>query len=140
MTRFMLMSSSRRENLGYLEHAEGQLDRLLGGRVKEVLLIPYATVQASYDEFERTVAAPFAKLGIAMTGVHRFADPVRAVRAAEAVAVAGGNTFALLKRLYDNGLLQAVRERVAEGMPYVGWSAGTNVAGPPSARRTTWPS
>lgn len=76
------------------------------------------------------MAAPFAKLGITVTDVHRSADPVRAVREAEAVAVAGGNTFVLLKRIYDSGLLQPVRERVAGGMPYVGWSAGTNVACP----------
>jgi dipeptidase E len=124
------MSSSRRENLGYLEHAKGQLERLFGGRVREVLLIPYASVRASYDDFEATVAAPFAELGMTIRSVHRFADQARAVHDAEAVAVAGGNTFVLLKRIYDNGLLLPVRERVAAGMPYVGWSAGTNVACP----------
>lgn len=130
MSRFLLMSSSRRENLGYLEHAAGQLGRLFGGRVKEVALIPYASVRVPFDDFEAIVAAPFAALGMTIRSVHRAADPARAIREAEAIAVAGGNTFALLKRIYDNGLLAPVRERVAAGVPYVGWSAGSNVACP----------
>jgi dipeptidase E len=130
MTRFLLMSSSKRENLGYLEHAGGQLARLFDGHVKEVTLIPYASVRASFDALEAIVAAPFARLGMKIRSVHHAADPARAIREAEAIAVAGGNTFALLKRIHDNGLLDPVRERVAAGVPYVGWSAGSNVACP----------
>ena len=130
MCRFLLMSSSRRENLGYLEHAHGQLRRLFGDGPKRVLLIPYASVRVSYDAFEETVAAPFARLGLTITSIHHFPDPVGAVREAEALAVAGGNTFVLLRGIQENGLLQPVRDRVAAGMPYVGWSAGANVACP----------
>jgi dipeptidase E len=76
------------------------------------------------------VAAPFARLGLTITSIHHFPDPVGAVREAEALAVAGGNTFVLLRGIQENGLLQPVRDRVAAGMPYVGWSAGANVACP----------
>jgi dipeptidase E len=63
-------------------------------------------------------------------GLHQHADPVRAVREAEAIYVGGGNTFRLLDALYRLGLLEPIRERVRDGMPYLGVSAGTNVACP----------
>ena len=62
--------------------------------------------------------------------MHRAADPAQAIREAAGIAVAGGNTFALLKRIYENGLIHPVRQRVAAGVPFVGWSAGANVACP----------
>ena len=130
MVRLLLMSSSRRENLGYLEHAGKQFKRLLGGDVKRFVLIPYASVGRSYDELETDVTAAFANFGLTATSVHRSADPVQAIREAAGIAVAGGNTFALLKRVYENGLLKPVCERVAAGVPYIGWSAGANVACP----------
>jgi dipeptidase E len=47
------------------------------------------------------------------------------------VVVGGGNTFALLKKMQEQGLVDAVRMAVAElGVPYVGWSAGSNVVCP----------
>lgn len=63
-------------------------------------------------------------------GIHQADDPATAVREAEAIAVGGGNTFALVKRLYDAELLDPIRERVGAGMPYTGWCAGSNIAGP----------
>ncbi|HEY1991983.1 MAG TPA: dipeptidase PepE, partial [Gammaproteobacteria bacterium] len=83
-------------------------------------------------------------LGYEVTGLHDAADPVAAVRSAAAVAVAGGNTFRLLQLIQSQGLLQPLRERVQAGMPYIGWSAGSNLACP--TIRTTndmpiiWPS
>jgi dipeptidase E len=62
--------------------------------------------------------------------VHDAADPVGAIAGAEAIVVSGGNTFALLAALYDRGLLDAMRRRVRAGAPYIGWSAGANLACP----------
>ena len=64
-----------------------------------------------------------------MSGIHQHADPVAAVNTAAAVFVGGGNTFVLLRDLYDNGLIAPLRERVDSGLPYMGASAGTNIAG-----------
>ena len=44
--------------------------------------------------------------------------------------VGGGNTFRLVKMMHDNGLMAAIRDKVAEGAPYIGWSAGSNVTCP----------
>jgi len=70
----------------------------------------------------------FAELGYGIRSVHEVGDAVAAVGDAEAIAVGGGNTFHLLSQLYETGLLEAIRARALEGTPYMGWSAGSNVA------------
>ena len=62
--------------------------------------------------------------------VHRSPDPANAVREADAVAVGGGNTFHLVHSMYKHGLMAVVRDRVRAGVPFAGWSAGSNVACP----------
>jgi len=105
--------------------------------VKSVLFIPYAgvnlspmSVEDSFDLYEKRVAAILSELGFDLTSVHREADPVEAVRKAEAIAVGGGNTFHLVMMMQATGIMDAIRERVLEGIPYAGWSAGSNVACP----------
>lgn len=129
MVNAMLMSSSKKDDLGYLEHASEQLRTLLGNEPRDVLYIPYAAITPTYDEYETLAARPFSKLGHTIRSIHHEPDPVQAVAEAGAIAVAGGNTFALLNRLYQEGLVEPIRRRVMEDdIPYVGWSAGTNVA------------
>lgn len=126
----LLMSSSRQGRQGYLEHATDQLHALLQGQVKRITFVPYAAVSFGYDEYEARVAAVFQRLGVAVRSLHHEPQPLAAVRDAEALVVGGGNTFALLHRLYAAGLVSAMAERARAGLPYVGWSAGANVACP----------
>lgn len=141
MIRALLMSSSRKDNLGYLEHAGEQLALVLGEqedrpKPTRALLIPYAAVSTSFDTYEELAKPAFAAHGVELTSIHHRDDPVQAVREAEVIAMAGGNTFALLNRLYAAGLVEEIRQRVTAGSAaYVGWSAGTNVA-TPSIRTT----
>jgi dipeptidase E len=141
MIRALLMSSSRKDTLGYLEHAGDQLALALAadeGQSKptRAVLIPYAAVSTSFDDYEALAAPAFAAQGVELTSIHRMGDPVQAVQDAQVIAVAGGNTFALLQRLAAAGLLEEIRRRVTSGeATYVGWSAGTNVA-TPSIRTT----
>ncbi|SCU76416.1 Peptidase E [Cupriavidus necator] len=128
--RILLMSSSRKDNLGYLEHAGEQIHTLLRREPRKVLFVPFAGVTFSFDTYEGMVKPVFETLGYALESIHHSADPLRAVEQAEAIAVGGGNTFALLKRMYDAGIVDAIRARVRAGTPYVGWSAGSNVACP----------
>ncbi len=130
MKRMLLMSSSRKGSMGYLEHAGDQFNAILQGKIKKVVLIPYASVVSGFDALEAKVKPAYEKLGVEVTSIHHFDNAAKAVEQAEALAVAGGNTFALLRRIYDNKLIDVVRERVNGGMPYMGWSAGSNVAGP----------
>lgn len=136
MTNALLMSSSRMGNLGYLEHAATQLTTVLEGTSRKVLFVPYAAVSFSYDAYEELAAPPFAVVDAELTSIHRHADPVAAVRAADVIAIGGGNSFALLNRLYGAELVSEIRSRVIKhGTTYIGWSAGTNVA-TPSIRTT----
>jgi dipeptidase E len=72
----------------------------------------------------------FQRMSYGLESIHAAVDAEKAVNNAEAIFIGGGNTFRLLKALYDSDVLQTIRHRVAEGMPYIGSSAGSNVAGP----------
>jgi len=98
------------------------------GDVDRLLFIPYAL--HDHDAYVRTLTERGIHAGYALDGIHRHADPVRAVREAPAVFVGGGNTFRLLDALYRLGLLEPLREGVWAGTPYLGISAGTNIACP----------
>ncbi|WP_457653239.1 dipeptidase PepE [Rhodocaloribacter sp.] len=128
--RLLLLSNSKNYGMGYLEHARDAVGDFLGDAVREVLFVPYAGVRISYDDYATHVRAAFEPLGYRLTSIHEAEDPVAAVREAEAVAVGGGNTFHLVHELYANGVMDAIRDRVRGGAPYLGWSAGSNVACP----------
>lgn len=127
--KLLLISNSTNAGEEYLRYPLPEIDRFLGP-VREVLFVPYAAVTFSYAEYERRVAARFAELGIRVRSIHREADPVAAVRRAQAVCVGGGNTFALARKMQEQGLMTAILRRIKGGMPYMGWSAGSNVACP----------
>ncbi|XP_031814165.1 alpha-aspartyl dipeptidase isoform X2 [Sarcophilus harrisii] len=95
--------------------------------VKRVLFIPYALHDR--DAYAKTAREKFQSLGYGLDSIHESSDPVEAVRKSEAIFVGGGNTFRLLKTLYDLNLIPEIRKRVLlAGVPYMGSSAGTNVA------------
>jgi dipeptidase E len=125
--RILLISNSTLHGSGYLDHAEAEIRSFLGD-LKRVLFVPYALFDR--DKYSATAQQRFEKMGYALTSVHTASDPVQAVNETDAIFIGGGNTFRLLKALYDHELLGPIRERVAGGMPYVGSSAGSNVAGP----------
>ena len=102
--------------------------RSLLGTLDRVLFIPYAL--HDHDAYLTMIATRGLDAGYHLDGIHRHADPVRAVRDAAAIYIGGGNTFRLLNALYHHGLLDPIRERVRAGVPYVGISAGSNVACP----------
>ncbi|MBN3769714.1 MULTISPECIES: dipeptidase PepE [unclassified Burkholderia] len=128
--RFLLMSSSRKDALGYLEHATEQIHALFRHEARKIVFVPYAGVSFSFDTYEGMVKPVFEKLGYALESLHHSSDPRKTIENADAIAVGGGNTFALLKRMYDANIVDAIRARVHAGVPYVGWSAGSNVACP----------
>jgi dipeptidase E len=114
----------------YLDYPKHEIRKFLGEKPLTALFIPYAAVTFSFDVYEQKVAERFAELGFSVKSIHHFADPVKAVREAEAIVVGGGNTWQLVRMLHDNRLMKPIRERVMNGTPYVGWSAGSNVACP----------
>ena len=127
MKRVLLISNSTLYGSGYLDHAEADIRSFLGD-VKRVLFVPYALFDR--DKYAATAQHRFQRMGYELTSVHTASDPVQAVNDTDAVFIGGGNTFRLLKALYDFALLQPIRERVEAGMRYIGSSAGSNVAAP----------
>lgn len=127
--RLLLISNSTNAGEAYLEYPKYEIQKFLKG-VKKALFIPYAGVTVTWDDYEAKVQNRLAEFNIGVESVHHFANPVQAVRDAEAIIVGGGNTFNLLKTMQDNGLIAPIREKVAAGTPYVGWSAGSNMACP----------
>src|SRR5262245_45728353 len=127
MKRILLISNSTLYGGGYLDHAEAEIRSFLGD-LKRVLFVPFALYDR--DKYAATAQQRFARMGYELSSVHTAANPVQAVNDADAIFIGGGNTFRLLKSLYDSDLLGAIRERVESGMPYIGSSAGSNVAGP----------
>ena len=125
--RVLLVSSSTCHPTGFLDHAESEIRDFLGN-VPRVLFLPWAL--RDRDAYAAKVRERLGRVGYGVDSAHDAADPRRAVQGAEAVFAGGGNTFRLLKTLYEHDLLTPLRRRVAEGMPYVGSSAGSNVAGP----------
>jgi dipeptidase E len=95
---------------------------------RELLFVPWA--QADHDGVLQSLQQRGFDAGFDLRGIHRAGDPVRAVQEAEALFIGGGNSFRLLSALQHPGLMEAIRSRVAAGMPYLGISAGTNVACP----------
>lgn len=141
--KLLLISNSTNAGEAYLAWPQHYIKDFCNRyNVKRVLFIPYAGVnlspeglEASYNLYESKVAGVFASLGLELTSIHRYEDPIAAVREAECVATGGGNTFHLVAKMHEYGLMKAIRERALDGMPYMGWSAGSNVACP--SLRTT---
>jgi dipeptidase E len=127
VTRLLLLSNSTNHGGGYLDHAMAAVRAHLGPR-RQLLFVPFALRdQAAYTT---KVRERFAREGIEVEGVPDGDGAAARVEVAEALFVGGGNTFRLLDRLQKNGLLEPIRRRARGGMPYVGASAGTNVACP----------
>jgi dipeptidase E len=124
--RILLISNSTLHGNGYLDHAADEICDFLGN-VQKVAFMPYALHDR--DAYTRTARERFQAMGYQLSSVHTTTDPVDIVNQSDAVFIGGGNTFRLLKALYDFDLLGTIRTRVAEGMPYIGSSAGSNVAG-----------
>lgn len=130
MSRILkLFSTSTIHGSGYLDYAEAAIRELFEGH-KQLLFVPYARPGgATHDAYHAIAQKKFAALGFTLDSVHLHKNPADAIRQCEGLFIGGGNTFVLLRDLYQHRLIDIIRQRVAEGMPYMGTSAGSNVAG-----------
>ena len=128
----LMLSSSRSGNENYLETAKPMIMEHLQG-VKTLLFIPFAGVTVDWDKYTQMVQDALPE--ITVQGIHQADNAIEAIAKAEAIAVGGGNTFNLLSEIYQQGLLNPIREKVKSGAPYIGWSAGSNICG--NSIRTT---
>ncbi|MFE4216859.1 dipeptidase PepE [Streptomyces sp. NPDC056844] len=123
----LLLSNSTQYGRGYLEHALDAVTAFLPPEAR-LAFVPYAL--ADHDTYTARVRAALEPSGIRVRGVHENTDPVAELAASDAVFIGGGNSFRLLDALHRTGLREAVRDAARNGLPYMGASAGTNMAAP----------
>ncbi|MGY0023620.1 dipeptidase PepE [Streptomyces sp. YJ-C3] len=123
----LLLSNSTQYGRGYLAHALDTVTGFLPARAR-LAFVPYAL--ADHDAYTAKVRGALGGAGIEVHGVHEGGDPLGQLASADAVFIGGGNSFRLLSALYRTGLRDAVIKAVRDGLPYMGASAGTNMAAP----------
>jgi dipeptidase E len=123
----LLLSNSTVPGMGFLEHAAEAIHAVLDGR-GDILFVPFASIDP--DTYAGIMREALAGVGARVTSLHEASDVARAVRDAEAVFVGGGNSFRLLRALTQLDALDALRHVVRQGVPYLGASAGSNLACP----------
>jgi dipeptidase E len=127
VAELLLLSNSVSPGMGFLEHARTVISGLVpaGSRL---LFLPYAS--ADQDRYAEVMAGALAPLSIDVMAAHTCGDPAAELSGFDAVFAGGGNSFRLLRALQATGLVTALRLAVAAGLPYLGASAGTNMACP----------
>ncbi len=126
--RLLIVSTSKIHGSEYMSYLLDEVKDFF--RTDEIVFIPYARPSGiSYDEYTAAPRKAFAEIGIKVKGLHEFEDAAEALRHAKGIFTGGGNTFLLLKTLYENDLIHVLREVVGRGTPYMGSSAGSNITG-----------
>src|SRR6476660_7311163 len=127
MARLLLISNSTLHGSGYLDHVETDIRDFLkdAGRIA---FVPFALCDR--NQYTAQARERLSNMGYDLISVHGVSNPQRAIKESDAVFVGGGNTFRLLKELYDWDLVEVIRRAVENGKPYVGSSAGAIIACP----------
>ena len=129
--KLLLLSNSTNQGEEYLGWPREILGKFIeSNNIKSCLFVPYAGVTVTWDDYTNRVQEVFSKWGCAVQSVHLVNDPVLAVSKAECIVVGGGNTFRLVQKMHETGIMAAIREKVLAGTSFIGWSAGSNVACP----------
>ena len=129
MKKLLLASTSTLYGEEYLNYLLPHLKIFFNG-IKKVTFIPYAMPGGiSYDNYTERAKRAFAKIDISIQGIHEGDDPLTLLNEAEGIFTGGGNTFLLVKTIYQHGLMESLRKKIFAGLPYMGTSAGSNIAG-----------
>lgn len=128
--KLLLLSNSTNPGETYLGYPKQAIKSFLGDSPLNIVFIPYAAVTFSYDEYVDKVNDSLREIGVEVKGIHTYKNAKNAVRKADVIMVGGGNTWKLTRMVQEKDLVDVIREKVNTGTPYVGWSAGSNLACP----------
>ena len=135
MKKILLASTSTLFGQGYLEYLLEELQSFFA-EISTITFIPYARPGGiSHEAYTQLVQTAFSKIDKKVVGLHSFKDHLEGLAQAEAIFTGGGNTFLLVQQLHELGLMNVLKEKIVQGTPYLGTSAGSNIAGP--SMRTT---
>lgn len=125
----LIVSTSTVHGQPYLEYMKADIMAFFSG-VDEIIFIPFARPSGlTWEEYTDVARKFFASINIHVKGIHEFDNMPAALQNANGVFTGGGNSFVLLNELYANGLMEVLRNKIAEGVPYMGTSAGSNILG-----------
>ena len=128
--QYLLLSNSTMPGQPYFEWPKPHVKSFLGTKRLSLVFIPYAGVTFSYDSYIQEVKNAFNSMGYEIVGIHSAESKQKLIEESQGIVVGGGNTFHLLYQLYKENLITPLREKVISGTPFIGWSAGSNIAGP----------
>jgi dipeptidase E len=128
--KLLLLSNSTNFGESYMEWCKEKVASFVESASGNIVFIPYAAASFSTSEYTNSVNAAMGDFNIEVNNIESFENPIEAIQNASAIFVGGGNTFHLVKQLQDNKLIEAIQAKVKGGTPYVGWSAGSNIASP----------
>ena len=126
----LLISNSTMPGEPFLDYPKSEIKNFIGNQALNIVFIPYAAITFSYSEYEKKVSERFNEIGHTIKSIHHFNNPIKAITDANCIVVGGGNTWQLTRLLREKQLLQTIRKKVLSGTPYIGWSAGANIACP----------
>jgi dipeptidase E len=126
MKKLLLISNSTQSGSGFLDHCAEEIKDFLGKNIENVLFIPFAL--GDLDGYAEKTKKRFYEMGYKVTSLHETNNPIESISSTDAIFIGGGNTFRLLNKLYELNILSAIRNKVESGAPYIGTSAGSNVA------------
>lgn len=126
--RVLALSSSRSGNSSYLETAIPVIKKFLGSKATNIAFIPFASVNNDYEKYTFKVREALKSLMVTIETV--LPENAKSIIGNnDVIMVGGGNTFKLLHDLYKLNLVNIIRNKVNDGAPYIGWSAGSNITG-----------
>jgi len=128
--RLLLISNSTNAGEEYLAYPVPNIKKFLGNETLTCAFIPYAGVTINFDDYNARVAKRFEEAGHTIVSVHSSENPAEVIKSSDAIVVGGGNTWQLLDMVQKNEIINLIREEVKKGKPYIGWSAGSNLACP----------
>ncbi|MBU2995012.1 dipeptidase PepE [Cellulophaga baltica] len=129
MKNLLLASTSTLHGQEYLAYLLDDLKELYA-TANTIIFIPFARPSGiSHDDYTAIAAKAFAKINKKIIGLHTFKNPIEAIQNAEAIFTGGGNTFLLVKQLYELQIMAVLKQTLENGTPYLGTSAGSNIAG-----------
>jgi dipeptidase E len=125
----LIVSTSTVHGKPYLTYLTPEIKKHFEG-IETLVFVPFARPSGiTWDAYTQVARTYFETIGIQVKGLHEFDDMVEGINTAEAIFTGGGNTFVLLNEIYENGLMEGLRVRLANGLPYMGTSAGSNLLG-----------
>jgi dipeptidase E len=128
--RLLLFSNSTNPGEEYLAYTLPYIKEFTGNKPIKAIFIPYAGITVSWDNYFKMVSEKLMLCGIDLKPIHWSKKPIHEIEQAEMIIVGGGNTFNLLKTIQENNLTEIIRNKVLTNTPYIGWSAGSNLACP----------